>query len=524
MLLSIGPRSALALGVLLLLPWTSEGCGARSGIRTAPDPDAGDASIVGKACQLDADCATDDPCHPLLCREERCVLDAPVDCDDGDECTEDSCSPTGACENRLLALDEDRDGFKGPRPGFAPGSPGSCGDDCDDTSPDAHPGGVEICDGTDNDCNGIVDDGMHYEPIPGGPVLVSSGGHEQAGRGGLSHDGDDYAATYTAQKASWRNYFKGLRADGSTAVEETPITNVAGDAFTGPLVWTGAVFGTAWSDRRQDDNYEIWFNRLDRSGRKLGPDVRISDAPGFSLHPALLWNGSEFLLVWDDARDDQKAVYGQRIGAGGALLGDNLRLTDLELNAESPAMAEGVSSLAIAFNMPVGLSGSSVGLRIYAADFGSPGELVTLSLDDAVAPSIVFSRDRYVVAWEKKTALPGDGIWGATVSEAGAVLQSERRITAPSQFARTQALLPLGDRLLVAWAEYTGSTYDLFGKMLSASLEELSPAQPIAVTSGDSLGPVLAFGLGGDVGVLFDDTAGGDWQTYFARLECRGRP
>ena len=32
------------------------------------------------------------------------------------------------------------------------------GDDCDDSDPSARPGGVEVCDGADNDCNGTADD------------------------------------------------------------------------------------------------------------------------------------------------------------------------------------------------------------------------------------------------------------------------------------------------------------------------------------------------------------------------------
>jgi len=39
-------------------------------------------------------------------------------------------------------------------PGFAP-----FGDDCDDTNPRVHEGQVEVCDGLDDDCNGLVDDG-----------------------------------------------------------------------------------------------------------------------------------------------------------------------------------------------------------------------------------------------------------------------------------------------------------------------------------------------------------------------------
>jgi hypothetical protein len=44
--------------------------------------------------------------------------------------------------------------------GFAVGPP-SCGEaDCDDTDPAVNPGAVEACNGTDDDCNGTIDDGI----------------------------------------------------------------------------------------------------------------------------------------------------------------------------------------------------------------------------------------------------------------------------------------------------------------------------------------------------------------------------
>src|SRR5262249_13474699 len=36
----------------------------------------------------------------------------------------------------------------------------TCGDDCNDASGSVHPGLAEVCDGLDNDCNGMIDDGV----------------------------------------------------------------------------------------------------------------------------------------------------------------------------------------------------------------------------------------------------------------------------------------------------------------------------------------------------------------------------
>jgi hypothetical protein len=190
------------------------------------------------------------------------------------------------------------------------------------------------------------------------------------------------------------------------------------------------------------------------------------------------------------------------------------------LNAESPSLAEGQQSLGLAFTITGGAPDRRVAARVTRPAFDSPSELVVLGTNDGVLPVITFSRDRYVVVWERRSDVPGDAIWGATLSEAGEILQPEQRLTSGSQFARSPTVLPLGDRVLLVWSQYRAGRFNLFTKMLSATLEELSPAIPIDTGSGDALYPAAAFGPNGDVGVIFGDNQGGDWQVYFARLVC----
>ncbi len=502
------------------------GCGSRTGLHGPPSADAGvdatpDAALDAPGCTSDNDCAGEFACSTGACVAGSCQPGAPTVCDDGDQCTRDSCDPiSGECEFVSLVRDEDQDGHFGPRPGFSAGEPGSCGDDCDDTSKLAFPGGVEICDGVDNDCNGVVDDNATYLPIGDGDVRISGAELRQAAAGGLVFGEGRYAATYTGQAKHWTNLAQGISETGGSvpSFPETRLTSVNNDNFTGPVVWTGAVFATVWEDRR-DNDYEIYFNRMDPSGKKLGADLRVSSAQGFSLNPALLWNGSQYIIVWQEERNAAFVLIGRVLSAEGELVGAEQQFTLASTQAESPMLAEGERSLALAFNRDQGF-GQEAGFMLLSPELELVTEPISLDADGAVEPSVVWLGDRFIVAWGRRGVAPGDAIWGATVDEAGNVLRPATQLTSGANFARSHAMLPLGDRVLLVWADDHDGNYELYSKMLSADLEELTPRERITFDGSDSVGPLAAFGAGGDVGVLFDDRRSGAWQTYFTRLQC----
>lgn len=507
----------------------SAGCGSRTGLHGPPDLDAGtdaaaDARVDAPECIFDADCSGRFACSLGTCVGGSCQPGAPRVCDDGDECTRDRCDEaSGECVFASLVRDEDQDGHFGPRPGFAAGEPGSCGDDCDDTSNLAFPGGTEVCDGVDNDCNGVVDDNATYLPAAEGDVRISGAALRQAAAGGLVFGDGRYAATYTGQAAHWTNFAQGLSETGGSVpgFPETALTSVNNDNFTGPVVWTGAVFATVWEDRR-DNDYEIYFNRMDPSGKKLGADVRVSSAFGFSLNPSLLWNGSQYIIVWQEERNAAFVLIGRVLSADGALEGEEQQFTLASTEAESPVLAEGERALGVAFNRNQGF-GQEAGFMVLSPDLQVVSEPISLDTDGAVEPSAVWLGDRFVVAWGRRGVAPGDAIWGATVDEAGNVLRPATQLTSGASFARSHAMLPLGDRVLLVWADDHDGNYELYSKMLSSDLEELSPRERITFDGSDTVGPLAAFGPGGDVGVLFDDRRDGSWQAYFTRLQCSAR-
>jgi hypothetical protein len=510
-------------------------CGGRTGLKlppeTPPEPE----------CQRDSDCkGFDDLCAQVICEiiEDRpvdsdagpvevrgiCQPLPEVDCDDGDPCTTDLCAPaTGACSSEPSTLDNDGDRHRAPKPGTLPGDPDACGDDCDDTSAAAQPGGTEVCDGVDNDCNGVVDDGALFEPV--GVEVRVSGDIAPASPGGLAYSGESYLATYSGGNDGFDVYFALLdETGGKLPPGEQTLTTVNADGSGGPTLWIGDRYGVAWQDRRFDD-YEVFFTALKATGEKAFPDLRLSTASGFSVNVSLVYNGAEFVAVWQDARSGGFELFAQRVSIDAQLVGNNVQLTSgTGLGNEAPAVAAGKQGIGVAWGRGDSL-GQVIQFQVYDTELTTVGGTLGLTIGDtqSVYPTVTFNQDRYIIAWYDKSASP-KGIWGAVVSEQGELLVPATPISQPGPFrSRYPFLRPLGDRVLAIYSDDRDQNdgYEIYAHMLNNDLSEKGPETRLTFAAGNSISPLAAFGPNGTLGVLFkDEREGGVDNIWFTGLGC----
>jgi hypothetical protein len=510
------------------------GCGAKTELDVPP--------LVPPPpeCATDSDCDDRRYCTGVeVCREERCVRGVAVQCDDGDRCTDDRCDEaTRACTFTMATRDNDGDGRRGPRPGTQPGTPDACGDDCNDDDRTVFPGATEVCNGRDDNCNGVIDDNATFTPA-GPDVAVSEPSLAPSSVGGVAWSGSRYLASFWGyERGAAHVYFTARNADGSAAQrpETRRITISEPDAYGAGVAWTGRELGIVWQDRR-DGDYEIYFNRLNAEGEKLGPDQRISFARGFSINPSITWTGEDFVVAWQDERDSSVGnpngrnfeIYLQRIDREGRQLDDNVRLTRDPANSESPVLAFGGGSVGVAWlDGRTGTPNASGARAIFFAPLTAalqrmaPDLRVTPMGFDAVSPTIAFNRDRWVIAWHDAAERSADReIWGAVRSASGSELVAPLRLTTDNAFSRYPSLVPLGDRVMVVWADdRMADGYDIWARMFDASLRPLSMEQRVTMASRDSVYPLTALGPNGDIGVLFRDQREGRWRVRFTRLQC----
>ena len=259
-------------------------------------PDAGDAStdapIDASGCHTNADCDDGTFCNGMeSCEAGRCVAGPRVVCDDAVACTIDSCNEDRArcvftvpdadgdghgvasCVDAMGrplgddCADDDADRFPGNRErcdaamhdedcdptthggvdadgdGFEDArccNGTSCGDDCDDAHPSAHPGSTEVCNLVDDDCDMLVDEGVSvsgfvdadHDGFGDGTMPRSACGSAA----GFSADGTDCDDTQPSRNPGQLEICDGLDNDCDTRVDEAMTTvawyrDVDGDGF-----------------------------------------------------------------------------------------------------------------------------------------------------------------------------------------------------------------------------------------------------------------------------------------------------
>ena len=477
----------------------------------------GGTSVPQHECATTAECPVLDPCAPPTCRLDgtgsnavlRCVA-MPLDCNDQNPCTRDECDSLTGCTHEP-PRDEDGDGYIGEAPEGAPAECGG-GEDCDDTRANVHPFANEICDGLDNDCNGGIDENDAYTFVRVAPVPISPPERGRATHGGLVFGEEAYAVSYNTTASPKRAFFKLITPFGQDASTEDEVSRINADAYAGTIEWSGENFFTAFSDARQSGNYEVYAARYRSDGVKVQSDIRLTDAPDFSLNAAAVWTGDEYVVAWDDRRARRDGgvpqIFARRFSELGMPVGSEVLITSAGEWGEYPALALGDDRIGLAY-VTVGADGvSHVRFRALDSSFGQVGSLVDVpGSSSASYASIAVAAGQFFVSWAFTFAasMPGGAVHMATVSETSGAVVGGGPVTAGFTFVRGSTLVSLGNRVLVF---YSGAgpdgAYELYGSTVG---DNLLPTSPTRLTFSDALSlfPFAARGPDGTVGIVFDE-------------------
>ena len=200
--------------------------------------------------------------------------------------------------------------------------------------------------------SGVVTDinGLAISTAPGNQVSPA-----------VAFAGGTYLVVWTDARnlGTTDNDIYGARVSTAGVVSETgglPISRAAGDELAPAVAPSAADFLVVWQDARNlgSTDYDIYGARVTSGGV-------VSDVSGFAIGvaanaqslPAVAANGTNLLVVWQDARGSGLDVYGARVVGASVLDPLGLAINTGVLGQQLPALASGSARAFLVVNQAV---------------------------------------------------------------------------------------------------------------------------------------------------------------------------
>ncbi|WP_224365732.1 Ig-like domain-containing protein [Hyalangium versicolor] len=325
----------------------------------------------------------------------------------------------------------------------------------------------------------------------------------------------------------------GARVDATGAVlDPSGVTlSLNTNSETNPAVaFDGTNYLVVWQDNR-GSGFDLYGVRVSASGTVLdSAGVLISGATGHQRNPAVAFDGTNYLVVWEDTRNGPTSdIFGARVSPAGTMLDTTgLPLCQRFSPQEHPAVAfDGTNYLVVWDD-----SGTSAARDIYGTRVSKSGSVldplffgISTDANDQSMPALAFDGTNYLVAWSDLRNNSTADVYGARVSRTGAVLDTAGVQLASGTEAQTDPALAFdGTNYLLVWSDYQSfPSSNLFARRVRTTGIPLDAA-PIAVSTapGHQQQPSVVFD-GTDFLIAWQDGRGGtDLDLYAGRVSRSG--
>jgi hypothetical protein len=190
----------------------------------------------------------------------------------------------------------------------------------------------------------------------------------------------------------------------------------------------GSNYLVVWQDDRAAaaNGYDIWASGRQPTGGNLGSfHVGGEDNKRDDTDPAVAWNGTHFLVVWQHRYQDTTIsdVLGTRTTISDTIDFFDFTVSSVGFRDDAPAVASNGSEWLVVWGKRGTGAYDLVGERIVDDAAGHQGGEFGISsaAGDQANPSVAFDGGQYLVAWEDKRTSTVPDIYGGRLSSSGAV-------------------------------------------------------------------------------------------------------
>jgi hypothetical protein len=256
--------------------------------------------------------------------------------------------------------------------------------------------------------------------------------------------------------------------------------------------------------------------------------IPISTGEGQQSSPAVAFDGTRYLVVWDDSRAGNSDIYGARVSTAGVVVDPGGIPFSTTAGAQvTPAVAfTGTLALVTWADARSNSTYDVYGTRWTSAGgvFDPTGMQIAAAAGHQYAPAVSYGGEHFLVVWADERSGTGTDVYGARVATSGGIVDTS---SVPfSTAAGNQSSPDLafdGSNVLVVWNDRrSGTTYDIYGSRWSPTSGVLNAGGiPISTAARDQFEPEVAFN-GSYLVVWRDYRNGTSADHYGARVTIAG--
>ncbi|MCX6841759.1 MAG: T9SS type A sorting domain-containing protein [candidate division WOR-3 bacterium] len=354
----------------------------------------------------------------------------------------------------------------------------------------------------------------------------------------VAFDGTNYLVVWYDDRNGPNSDIYGTRVSKAGAVLDasgiaiTPNTPTSGQQYAS-VAFDGNNYLVVWQDYRNGSYTDIYGARVSQSGSVLdagGILVSTNTPTSYEDIPSVAFDGSNYLVIWTEYRNANRDIYGARVSPTGTILDPYGIIVTGSVNTQTgPAVAfDGTNYLVVWQDNRNGnydICGARVAADGALLDLAGFAISTNTPTSDQRGPSVAFDGTRYLVVWlDSRSDIDGD-IYGARVSQSGSVLDPTGIAISTATGGQIGLSVAFdGTNFLVVWQDSRDNVdWDIYGARVSQSGSVLDPAGiAISAATNNEAHPSVAFDGTNYLVVWHDLRRNVDWDIYGARVSQLG--
>jgi hypothetical protein len=298
---------------------------------------------------------------------------------------------------------------------------------------------------------------------------------------GLAFDGENYLVVW----GDYRNIY-GARVSRSGILLDTTEIIISTHAsglfrFTLCVAFCGSNYLAAWLDSRFEEFYNVFGSRVSPSGIVLDTaGINISksgNSQGLESGSSVAFDGTNYLVVWEDWRDWTATycdIYGVRIAQSGSILDRvSFPISTASGRQRYPSVAfDGTNYLVVWEDRRSGFTFDIYGARVTTSGVVLDPEGIAISTrpNDQFWSSVAFDGTNYLVVWTDGVYYDPStlDIYGARVNQSGIVIDPEGFAISTAYYQQQHPVAAFGDsNYLVVWWDRRDPDQEIYGARLN---------------------------------------------------------